>query len=86
LQNKQKYLLEGPPTKGTTTYNDWVASDFSVMTWLLNNIYIHEKFSVSVIFLKVVKEMHDTLKEMYSNEQNISCVADLYEQLFSLTE
>ena len=30
--------------------------------------------------------MHDTLKEMYSNEQNISCVADLYEQLFSLTE
>jgi len=43
-----------------------------------------EKLSESVMFLKTAKEIWDTLKEMYSNEQNISRFAHLYEKLFSL--
>jgi len=56
-----KHLTENPPAKCTTAYDDWVASDYDVMTWLLNNM--DEKDSASVIFLKSVKEICDTLKE-----------------------
>ena len=45
---------------------------------------MYEKVSANVMFLKTVKDIWNTLKEMYSNEQNISRVADLYEKLFSL--
>ena len=61
-----------------------MANDFSVMTWLINSR--NEKVSIGVMFLKSAKEIWDNLKEMYSNQQNISRsrVADLYERLFSL--
>jgi len=35
-QKKLKHLAEDPPAKGTSAYDHWVASDFSVMTWLIN--------------------------------------------------
>ena len=38
-----------------TIYNDWVASDYSVMMLPLGGM--HEKVSASVIFLKTTKEM-----------------------------
>jgi len=37
-----------------------------MITWLLNSM--DEKVSASVMFLKIVKEVYDTLNEMYSNE------------------
>ena len=45
-----------------------------------------EKVSARVIFLKTANSIWDTLKEMYSNEQKISRVADLYERLFALRQ
>jgi len=38
------------------------------MTWLLNSL--EEKISGSVMFLTTIKEMWDTLKVMYDNENN----------------
>ena len=50
----EELLIEDPPIKGTTTYDDWVTSDFNVMTWLINNK--NEKVSAGFMFLKSVKE------------------------------
>jgi len=47
---------------------------------------MNEKVSVGLVFLKTAKDVWDTLKEMYSNEQNISRVVDLYERLFALRQ
>jgi len=43
-----------------------------------------EEVSADVMFLKTTKEIWDTLKELYSNEKNISRIVDLYERVFSL--
>ena len=53
-QKKLKHLTENLVANGATTYDNWVDSNCSMMTWLLNNIY--EKISVSVVFLKATKE------------------------------
>jgi len=37
----------------TATYDDCVASDYSMMTWLLSSM--DEKVTVSVMFLKIAK-------------------------------
>jgi len=55
LAKKLKHLTEDPPTMGTSAYDDWVASDCSMMTWLLSSM--DEKVSASVIFLKTTKEI-----------------------------
>jgi len=81
--HKNKHLTEDPSTKSTTVYDDWVASDCSVMMCLLNDM--DEKANAGVMFLKAANEIWDTLKEMYSNEQNISWVADLYESILIVT-
>ena len=72
-----KYLTEDPLATDTTAYDDWVVSECSVITWLLSSM--DEEVSASVMFLKTAKETWDTLKEMYSNQQNNSRVADMYE-------
>ena len=46
-----------------TTYDDWVASDYSVMMLPLSGM--HEKVSASVIFLKTTKEIWDTLRDVF---------------------
>jgi len=53
-------------------------------TWPLSSM--HKKVSASAMFLKTTKEIWNTLKKMYSNEQNISRVVDLYEKLFLLRQ
>ena len=54
------------------------SDDCSVMTWLLSSM--HEKVSASGMFINIC----DTMKEIYSSEQHISRVANVYEKLFSL--
>jgi len=54
-QKKLKHLTKNPPTIGTTAYNDGVASDCSMMTWLFSNM--DEKISATIMFLKTAKEI-----------------------------
>ena len=82
-RKRTKASYRGSSSNSFTAYDNWMASDYSVMVWLLSSM--NKNVSVSVMFLKTVaKEIYDTLKEMYFNEQNISRVADLYEKIFSL--
>ena len=47
---------------------------------------MNDKVSAEVMFLKTAKEIWDTLKEMYSNKQNISKLLICNERLFSLRQ
>ena len=53
-----------------------------MMTWLLNSL--EEKISGSIKFLTTVKEIWDTLKVMYGNENNPSRVFEIHERLFEV--
>ena len=47
----------------------------------------HEgKVSAYAMFLKVAKQIQDTLKEMYGHEKNISRIFEHYEQLFTIQQ
>lgn len=52
------------------------------MTWLMNIMDV--KISYGIIFVKTTKLIWKHVKDLYSNERNISHIAELYEQLFSL--
>jgi len=63
-----------------TMYDDWMASDCSVMMWPLCST--NEKVSASVMFMKITKETWDTLKEMYSMIR-IFLVLIIYMRIYS---
>ena len=54
------------------------------MTWLLNSL--EEKITGTVMFLTTAKDMWNTLKVMYGNENNPSRVFKIYERLFELKQ
>lgn len=50
LHKKLKHITNDPLVKSATPYDDWVASDYSVITWLLNSI--DEKVNVKCYVFK----------------------------------
>jgi len=54
VHRKVEVSYRGFSAKGTAIYDDWVAIDCNVMTWLLNSMA--KRVSVSVMFLKTVKK------------------------------
>ncbi|KAH6798462.1 hypothetical protein C2S51_034946 [Perilla frutescens var. frutescens] len=80
-QNKRNHVLVAPPAATDATFTTWSQSDCSVMTWLLNSM--DESVSKNIMFLDIAKAMWDALREMYSNDKNVSRVFELYEKLFS---
>jgi len=82
-QNKLAHLLQFSPADTDPTYVTWLTRDYSVMTWLLNNL--DRKISGSVMFLPTDKD-RDTLKVMYGNEKNTSRVFEIFECLFELKQ
>jgi len=76
------HLLQPPPADTDPTYVTWLTEDYSVMTWLLNSL--EEKINGTVIFQTTAKDMRDTLKVMYGNEENPLRVFEIYEHLFEL--
>lgn len=62
--------------------NKWQNDSYIVITWLIN---ICEPFmSVDIMFLSMVKDIWDALKDMYGHEKNISHVYVLYKYMFNL--
>jgi len=52
------------------------------MTWLLNSL--EEKTNGTAMFQTTAKDMRDTLKVMYGNEENPLRIFEIYEHLFEL--
>jgi len=79
---KLAHLLQAPPATIDPTYVTWLTGNYFMITWLLNSL--EEIISGSVMFLTTAKDMWDTLKVMYENENNSSRVSEIYECLFEL--
>ncbi|KAF9596580.1 hypothetical protein IFM89_012311 [Coptis chinensis] len=79
-KKKSKILTDDPPNSNDSTYEDWMASNSMVLTWLWNSM--EPKVLTNVQFLPTTKRVWSSLKEMYSQENNISQIYDLFESLF----
>ncbi|KAG8369509.1 hypothetical protein BUALT_Bualt14G0021000 [Buddleja alternifolia] len=82
-QRKLSHITKAPPAEMEKVYEDWLATNYCVRSWLINSI--EERIS-SVIFLPIAKPIWDMLHELYGHEKNISHIFELYEQLFSLQQ
>ncbi|XP_057799090.1 uncharacterized protein LOC131014928 isoform X1 [Salvia miltiorrhiza] len=83
-QKKKTHVLSDPVASTDLKYDAWSADDCAVMTWLLNSL--EDSVSKNIMFLETAKAMWDTLRQMYSNDKNVSRVFELYEKLFSHTQ
>ena len=72
------------PNINAPKYEDWLASNYGVITWLVN--IMEPEISKSVVMLSTVKKIWDTLKATYAHEKNIARVAKLYNQFFALQQ
>ncbi|KAF9612501.1 hypothetical protein IFM89_000423 [Coptis chinensis] len=79
-KKKSKILTDDPPNSNDSTYEDWMASNSMVLTWLWNSM--EPKVLTNVQFLPTEKQVWSSLKEMYSQENNLSRIYDLFESLF----
>ncbi|KAF9589938.1 hypothetical protein IFM89_029554 [Coptis chinensis] len=79
-KKKSKILTGDPPDSTDPTYEDWMASNSMVLTWLWNSM--EPKVLTNVQFLPTAKRVWSSLKEMYSQENDISRIYDLFESLF----
>lgn len=80
-QMKERHLTDDPPDPFTTT---WRASDSCVMVWLMNSMNI--EITTDIMFLKTAKAIWNHVKYLYSYEQNLSRIGDIYTQLFALEQ
>lgn len=83
-QKKKKHLYEKPHATNSIKYDDWIVVDSCIITWLMNSMQV--KVCSGIIFMKIAQLIWEHVKNVYSNERNISPIAELYEQLFSLKQ
>ncbi|KAL5709075.1 hypothetical protein ACHQM5_019801 [Ranunculus cassubicifolius] len=79
-KKKLKILTDDALSSSDPTYEDWMASNSMVLTWLWHSM--ESKVLTNVQFLPTAKQVWSSLKEMYSHENNISRIYDLFEALF----
>lgn len=71
-QKKQDHVVSAAPATTDAKYDAWSADYCAVMTWLLNSM--DESVSKNIMFLDTAKAMWHALREMYSNDKNVSRV------------
>ncbi|XP_031489855.1 uncharacterized protein LOC116257354 [Nymphaea colorata] len=73
-----------PPPKNDSNYEVWESENDMVMAWLMNSMEPH----ISSLFLykETAKEIWDTLKEMYSEQNNLTRVYQLQLDIANLTK
>ena len=81
---KIKHITQDSPNINAPEYEDWLASDYGIITWLVNSM--EPEISRGVVMLPTAKKISDTLKATYAHEKNIACVVELYDQFFTLQQ
>ena len=79
---KIKHITQDLPNIKASEYDDWLASKYSVITWLVNSMEPH--ISRGVVMLSTAKKIWNTLKATNAHEKNITQVAELYDQFIAL--
>uniref|UniRef100_A0A2N9FUB4 Integrase catalytic domain-containing protein n=1 Tax=Fagus sylvatica TaxID=28930 RepID=A0A2N9FUB4_FAGSY len=82
-RGKESYLTTTKPTD-TTKISTWIKEDAQIMTWLWNSLEPDVFNNVS--YLESSKDIWDTLRLMYSSEENITRIHELYQDMFSLQQ
>uniref|UniRef100_A0A2N9GH48 Integrase catalytic domain-containing protein n=1 Tax=Fagus sylvatica TaxID=28930 RepID=A0A2N9GH48_FAGSY len=82
-RGKESYLMTTKPTDATKI-PQWLQEDAQIMTWLWNSLE-PEVFN-NVSYLESSKDIWDTLHLMYSSEENITRIHELYQDMFSLQQ
>lgn len=67
--NKLSHLTDAFPNVKDATKANWQQDDYSIKTWLLNNM--ESTVSSNVMFLSIVKEMWDAISKMFSQDKNV---------------
>ena len=71
-KGKDDYLTstDNPPSKSDPKYKQWKSENHMVMSWLINtmNLEIGQNF----MFYSTAKEIWDSVKETYSDQENTS--------------
>jgi hypothetical protein len=85
-RGKESYLTTTKPTDATdaTKISTWIKEDAQIMTWLWNSLEPDVFNNVS--YLESSKDIWDTLRLMYSSEENITRIHELYQDMFSLQQ
>ena len=79
---KIKHITQDPPNIKALEYEDWLASDYGVITWLVNSMKL--EISRGVVMLLTTKKIWNTLKVTYAYKKNIARIIELYDQFFAL--
>ncbi|GAV76770.1 UBN2_3 domain-containing protein [Cephalotus follicularis] len=68
-----------PPAATDDKFESWRSSDNQVMTWIFNSMEpeVYEIFAYS----EIAKELWDSIKEHYGNQNNISRVFELQQEV-----
>uniref|UniRef100_A0A2N9EUP8 Integrase catalytic domain-containing protein n=1 Tax=Fagus sylvatica TaxID=28930 RepID=A0A2N9EUP8_FAGSY len=80
---KESYLTTTKPVDATKI-PQWLKEDAQIMTWLWNSLEPDVFNNVS--YLESSKDIWDTLHLMYSSEENITRIHELYQDMFSLQQ
>ena len=83
-QRKLHHLDGAPPADTNEKFSSWQANDYQVISWMVNSMENH--VSANVLFLHSANEMWITVQQIYSDENNVSRVFSLYEELFALKQ
>lgn len=81
-KKKSRYLTELPLAEDDKSYDDWLSEDLCVMGWLWHSSEPH--VATTVEFYDTSKDIWDSLDDSFSNQSNVSCVYELYEQIFAI--
>jgi uncharacterized membrane protein YgcG len=82
-RGKESYLTTTKPTDATKI-SKWIKEDAQIMTWLWNSL--EPDIFNNVSYLESSKDIWDTLHLMYSSEENITRIHELYQDMFSLQQ
>uniref|UniRef100_A0A2N9J5N3 Integrase catalytic domain-containing protein n=1 Tax=Fagus sylvatica TaxID=28930 RepID=A0A2N9J5N3_FAGSY len=82
-RGKESYLTTTKPSDDTKV-SKWLQEDAQIMTWLWNSLEPDVFNNVS--YLESSKDIWDTLHLMYSSEENITRIHELYQDMFSLQQ
>uniref|UniRef100_A0A2N9E974 Uncharacterized protein n=1 Tax=Fagus sylvatica TaxID=28930 RepID=A0A2N9E974_FAGSY len=79
----ESYLMSTKPTDATKLPK-WLQEDAQIMTWLWNSLEPDVFNNVS--YLESSKDIWDTLHLMYSFEENLTQIHELYQDMFSFQQ
>ncbi|OVA05719.1 hypothetical protein BVC80_1411g2 [Macleaya cordata] len=79
-KDRSEHILEEPPSKDSSKYRDWARNDAIVLGWLWNSM--EPVVAPNVQFTKTARLVWIRLKELFSQERNVTCIYDIFDEIF----